>query len=207
MTDHRQADTTVHEEQREQMRLALRALAVPVVFVIMFALCIIRTYHEPHPNGTEVAVVGPASQTDTLSAQIENEAGSAFDIRQVETVAEAERAVRQRDLDAAFVPTADPERPATVIVASAGGRLVATAAEVLARTVTSTQGAQLAVHDVRPLTSGDELGLGVFVFIIVCTICGYLAATLLFSFAPALLPDRRYALFAALRSWCRRSPT
>ena len=35
-------------------------------------------------------------------------------------------------------------------------------------------------------------------FMIVCTICGYLAATLLFTVAPALLPGRRYLMIAAI---------
>jgi hypothetical protein len=198
MTDHRPADAAVQEAQRAQTRLALGALAVPVFFVIMFALCIIGTYHQPHPNGIKVAVVGPAAQTAQLRAGIEKAAGPSFNIRQVETVAEAEAQVRQSDLDAALVPTADPKQPATVIVASAGGRIVATEAEGLARTVTADQGAQLVVRDVRPLPPGDEIGLGVFMFMIICTIGGYLAATLLFTVAPDLLPSRRYPMLAAI---------
>ena len=135
------------------------------------------------------------------------QAGSAFDISQVATVAQATHDVRQRDLNAAFVPTANPKQPATVIVASANGRIVATAAETLARAVTAAQGAQLVVHDVRPLPSGDEIGLGIFLFMIVCTICGYLAPTVLETVAPALQPSRRYPIIAATPSWFRRSPT
>ena len=44
-------------------------------------------------------------------------------------------------------------------------------------------------------------------FMIVCTICGYLAATLLFTVAPALPPGRRYPIIAAVAVLCRRSPT
>jgi hypothetical protein len=105
--------------------------------------------------------------------------------------------VRQRNLNAAFVPTPDPRRPATVIVASANGRIVATAAETLARTVTAAEGAQLVVREVRPLPSGDEIGLGVFMFLIVCTICGYIAPTILETATPALVPSRRYSILAA----------
>jgi hypothetical protein len=83
-------------------------------------------------------------------------------------------------------------------VATGGGRLVATAAETLARSITSTQGVRLTVSDVRPLAPGDEIGIGVFMFVIVCTICGYLAATLLFTVAPALLPNRRYPMLVAV---------
>ncbi len=183
--------------QREQTRLALGAMVIPLFFVSAFALCIIGTYHKPHPNDIKLGVVGRAAQTAQLRDGIQKAAGSAFDIRQVTTVAEAAHDVNQRDLDAAFVPTPDPKQPATVIVASAGGRIVATAAESLARAVTTAQGAQLAVREVRPLVPGDELGVGVFMFMIVCTICGYLAATLLFTVAPGLVPSRRYAIMAA----------
>jgi len=191
MTD----DTAV---QKEQTRLALSAMLIPIFFVIAFAICIIGTYHKPHPNGIKVGVVGPAAQTAQLRAGIEKAAGSAFDVSSVATVAGATHAVRQRDLNAAFVPTADPQQPATLIVAGAAGRIVATAVERLARTVTESQGAQLAVRDVRPLPPGDAIGVGVFMFMIVCTICGYLAVTLLFTVAPALHPGRRYAIIAAI---------
>jgi hypothetical protein len=84
-----------------------------------------------------------------------------------------------------------------VIVANAGGRIVATAAETLARAVTTTQGTQLAIRDVRPLASGDEIGIGIFMFMIICTIAGYLAVTVLFTIAPALVANRRYPIIAA----------
>ena len=95
------------------------------------------------------------------------------------------------------MPTADAKQPASIIVASANGRIVATAAETLARAVTSARGAQLVVREVRPLPSGDEIGLGVFMFMIVCTICGYITPTVLETLAPALSPSRRYAIIAA----------
>jgi hypothetical protein len=186
------AGTPPEKQQREQTRLALGAMLIPVFFVIMFAVCIIGTYHRPHTDGIPIAVVGPPAQTAPLRTGLEKAAGTAFDIRQVTTAAEAKHGVRQGDLDAAFLPSADPQQPATVIVASAGGRIVATAAESLARSVTASQGQQLVVRDARPLPSGDEIGVGVFLFMIVCTICGYLAATLLFTVAPALSSQRRY---------------
>jgi hypothetical protein len=198
MTNDGQADTTVQQEQREQTRLALGAMLIPLFFVSMFALCIIGTYHKPHPNDIRFGVVGPAAQTAPLRARLEQAGGSAFDIRQVTTVAEAVHDFRQRDLDAAFVPTANPRQPATVVVAKAGGRIVASAAETFARSVTAAQAAQLVVRDVRPLAAGDEIGVGIFMFMIVCTICGYLAVTLLFTVAPDLPPSRRYPIIAAM---------
>ena len=185
------------ETQRAQTKLAVAAMLVPVFFAIMFAACIIGSYHKPHPNNIKLGVVGPPAQTAPLRAGVEKAAGSAFEIRPVATVAGAVHDVRQRNLNAAFVPTADAKQPASIIVASANGRIVATAAETLARAVTSAQGAQLVVREVRPLPSGDEIGLGVFMFMIVCTICGYITPTVLETLAPALSPSRRYAIIAA----------
>ncbi len=87
---------------------------------------------------------------------------------------------------------------ATVIVATRGGRIVAAGGRNRRPTVTTAQGQQLVVRDVRPLHAGDELGVGVFMFMIVCTICGYLAATLLYTVAPALQARRRYGLILAI---------
>ena len=198
MTRNGRTDTALQEEQRAQTRLAFGALLVPLFFVVMFSLCIIGTYHEPHPNGIKVGVVGRAAQTAPLRARMAEAAGSVFDIRAVASVSAAAHDVRQRDLNAAFVLSASPKQPATVIIASGGGRLVATAAETLARTVAAAQGARLVVRDVRPLAPGDEIGIGIFMFLIICTIGGYLAATLLETVAPALLPNRRYPMIAAI---------
>lgn len=191
-------DTAAQKEQHQQTLRALGAMLIPLFFVSAFALCIVGTYHQPHPHNIRIGVVGPAAQTAPLRAAIEDKAGSAFEVSSVATAAVAEHDVRHRDLDAAFVPTADPGQPATVIIASAGGRIVATAAENLARAVTTSQGVQLAVDDVRPLAAGDQIGIGVFMFMVVCTICGYLTVTLLYTVAPTLRPSRRYPIIVAM---------
>src|SRR6185437_14620918 len=115
-------DSAAQRDQGAQTRLALGALLLPIFFVAAFAVCIIGTYHKPHPNGIALGVVGPPAHTAQLRAGIEHAAGAAFDVSAVATPREAARDVRRRDLDAALVPTASPERPATVIVAGGGGR-------------------------------------------------------------------------------------
>jgi hypothetical protein len=183
--------------QQEQTKLALRGMLIPIFFVAMFSLCVIGAYHKPHPDNIKLGVVGPPVQTAPLRAGLEKAAGSAFDIQSVATIPQAVHDVRQRDLNAAFVPTADPRQPATVVVASANGRLVAAAAETLARSVAAKQGAQVAVREVRPLAGGDPIGLGIFMFTIVCTICGYIAPTIIETLTPGLPPGRRYPILAA----------
>ena len=53
------------------------------------------------------------------------------------------------------------------------------------------------MSEVRPLPSGDEIGLGIFLFMVVCTICGYITPTVLETVTPGLLPNRRYPIIAA----------
>ena len=191
-----QSDSAAQQAQRAQLPLALGAMLIPLFFVVMFAVCIIGTYHAPDPNGIMVAIVGPPPATAPLTLALSEEVGSAFDVSQEASLAAAVDDVRQRDLNAAFVPSADPKRPATLIVAGANGRIVATAAEQLAREVTATQGAQLVVREVRPLPSGDEIGLGIFMFMVVCTVCGYITPTVLETVTPALQTSRRYPIIA-----------
>ena len=198
MTDERPTDRAAREAEREQTRIAAGALLLPLFFAALFALCIIGVYHKPHPKDIKVAVVGPPAQTAPLRAGLARAGGSAFAIRPAATVAGATHAVRQRDLDAALVPTADPRRPATAIVAGAGGRLVAKASEDFLRAAAAAQGTRLVVRDVRPLAAGDIIGLGIFLFVIVCTITGYIAATVLETVVPDLRPGRRYPLIAAV---------
>jgi hypothetical protein len=183
---------------RTQTQVALGAMLVPLFFVAAFAACIIGAYHKPHPHHIRFGVVGPPAQTAALRAGLQKSGGSAFEIRPVTTPAEAAHDVRQRDLNAAYVPAASAKEPATVVVASANGRIVAAAAQSLAGAASETQGAQLAVREVRALPSGDELGLGIFMFLIVCTICGYITPTILETAAPALAPSRRYPIIAGM---------
>ena len=181
-----------------QTRLALGAMLIPLFFVTAFALCIIGVYHKPHPHDIALAVVGPPAQTAPVRAGLARVGGSAFAVSSIPTAAEATHAVRQREVVAAFVPSPNPRQPSTAIVARAGGRLVATVTETFLRDVTAARGGQLVVRDVRPLPPGDPIGVGLFMFMIVCTICGYLAATLLFTVAPDLPPSRRYSIIAAM---------
>jgi hypothetical protein len=196
MTDDRKANTAMRESQRTQLALALGAMLIPLFFVVLFSVCIIGTYHQPHPSGIKVGIVGPPPLTAPLQASLEKETGSTFDFSQSPTIPEATHDVAQRDLNAAFVPSPNPKRPAALIIASANGRIVATAAETLARGVTAVQGQKLAVREVRPLPSGDEIGLGIFMFMVVCTICGYITPTILETVTPALAARRRYPIIA-----------
>lgn len=64
-------------------------MLIPLFFVVMFSVCIIGTYHAPHPSGIKVGIVGPPPATAPLRQALEREAGSAFDISASPTLAGA----------------------------------------------------------------------------------------------------------------------
>ena len=184
--------------QREQTRLALGSTLVPLFFAIGFALCIIGVYHKPHPHNIKVAVVGPPAQTAPLRAGLEKAAGSAFDIRAGgdgrRSGAWSPPAPPHRGLRAHREPAAARDRDHRQRGRPPGRGSV----RDLVRSVTTRQGANSSCATYA-LPSGDEIGLGVFMFMIACTIAGYIAVTVLQTVAPDLAPP------AAIRS-SRRSP-
>ena len=184
-------------DQHRQLRLAVRALALPAFFVIGFTLCYGSAWQAPAPHGVPVAVAGPAAQTAPLRAGLARAVGPAFVVRAVPTPATAAREVRDQDLYGAYVPAAQPGAAATVIVATASGNAVTSAVESLFRAVAARQGAQLAVRDVRPLPAGDTSGISLFIFLIVCTVGGLITVTSTGIAAPALRPRYRWPLFLA----------
>lgn len=52
------------------------------------------------------------------------------------------------------------------------------------------------MREVRPLPSGDEIGIGIFMFMVVCTVCGYITPTVLETITPGLAARRRYPIVA-----------
>ena len=186
------------EVQRVQTIRALAAMIVPLFVVVMFAGCIIGTYHKPHPNGIEIAVVGPEASTAQVRGALDQAGRGAFVISRASTVEDATDDVMDRQIDAAFVPSADPAQPPTLYTAGAAGRLTATATQTLAHGVTAAGGQQLVVEDLRPLAPSDPFGLALFLFMIVLTVGSYLTATLLYSIAPELGPGRRYSIITGM---------
>jgi hypothetical protein len=183
------------QDQRRQLRLALAALALPAFFVIGFALCYTSAFQSPAPHGVQVVVAGSAAQTAPLRDGLAQAVGPAFDVQAAPTVAAAASQVRDQDLYGAYVPPARPGGTATVIVAAASGNSVTAAVESLFRAVAAKQGASLVVRDVRPLPAGDTSGISLFLFMVACTLGGFLTVTATGLAAPALRPRYRWPLF------------
>ena len=187
---------TVQDEQREQLALALGAMLIPLFFVVMFAVCIIGTYHKPHPDGIKVGIVGPPQVTAALRVGagergrlgLRHQPGG--DGRRGGPRRPPARPQRRLHPDAGPEAPGDPDRRQRQRPHRRDGGRNARPQ------VAAAQGDQLVMREVRPLPSGDEIGLGIFMFMVVCTICGYITPTVLETITPGLRPSRRYPIIA-----------
>ena len=182
------------EEIAELMRAAVLGLLLPLYVAVGFA-SFIGALHAPAPHDVKVAVVGPSTDVAPLARGISVSARGALDISQIASVADARRAVAERDLAAAYVPMSAPTP--TIIVASAASAGLANFVEGRFRQVAATQGHLLAVDDVKPLPAGNASGIANFFFLIACTLAGFLTAVTLGTVSPKLPETRRLALIAS----------
>ena len=174
----------------------------------MFALCIIGTYHKPHPNGINVGVVGPAAQTAPLRAGLAE--GGRLGVRHQPGYdgrrrhARRPRARPRRGLRAARGPEAardrdrrrrrrphrrDGGRDARPLGRRDPGSAARRARCPPAAARGRDRGRHLHVHDrLHDLRLPRRRPSS-------------------FTVAPALPPGRRYAISRRSPSWSRRSPT
>jgi hypothetical protein len=186
--------TPAQQEQRSKLRRALIGMILPVFFVTAFTLSFISAFQSPSPHGVTVAIAGPAAQTAPLRAGLARVAGPAFAVSAVPTAAAAAREVRDLDLYGAYVPDAPGKPAATVIVSSASGAAVANMVQTLFRAVAAKQGTPFAVLDVGPLPATNRSGISLFLFLVGCSVGGFITIAVTGVIAPTLRPRYRWPL-------------
>ena len=160
---------------RSSQRPAVLALALAIVVVALQAL-LVPLFAGPaahlEPRDLPIAVSGPAPAADRLAAELAAVRPGAFDVR---VVADADAAIRDRDVYGAVVLGADGP---TLHVASAASPTVAT---LLAQATAQVgQGRPVPVVDVVPAYSGDPRGTGFGAGFLPLAITGLLAGVLTF---------------------------
>ena len=163
-----------------------KAMIFPLFFVVMFALCYISAFHAPSPNDMKLTLVGPDQQTSVVADQIAQGSPGAFDISTTTDLSTALEDLGTQQISGAIElgPTV------TAHVASGGGITQAQTVEKVARPIADAMGTTMDIEDASPLGSGDSTGMGLFYFMIVCTIGGYLTVMVLSQVA-ANMPLRR----------------
>jgi hypothetical protein len=134
---------------------ALVALFAVLLSVLLtaFAWPAVRS----HPRDLPVAVAGPPAVTTQLTEALTGREPGALDIRTVADEAAALEAIQDRDVYGAVVVGADGPR---VLVASAGGPVVAQALQQVAAGLGAATGTTVPVEDVVPAPEADPRGAG-----------------------------------------------
>ncbi|TQF75068.1 hypothetical protein FK531_03200 [Rhodococcus spelaei] len=163
-------------------RAVIGAMSFPLFFVVMFALCYVSAFHSPQPHHVPIAVVGDSAQASAVVDALSPQLGDRFDLTVSTDLAGTVDRIESRDLVGAIElgPTM------TAHIASAEGQSLVQAVEGVARPLAEAQGVPLAVTDHAPLSAGDSTGTGLFYFLVVCTILGYLTITVVSQAAPTM---------------------
>ncbi|MER5945879.1 DUF3533 domain-containing protein [Streptomyces sp. NPDC001904] len=157
--------------------------ALLVVGVLALQLLFIASYvgalHSPKPKDVPFGVVGPtaavAQQTEQQLAKLP---GSPLDPRVVADAATAQRQILDREIDGALVLNARGTTD-TLLVASGGGTVLASALENLAGEIDATQQRTVRTVDVAPASPRDFDGLSAFYLVVGWCVGGYLCASIM----------------------------
>lgn len=154
----------------------------PVLFAIALPVTFELAFHAPQPHGVPIAVVGAPSEVDQVRQDLVAESSGGFQVRAVPTRAAAVVAVRDRQVDAAYVDLL-PSGP-TLYVARAASAIRANYLQSVFTQVSARQGdSPPPLVDLVPLLSGDS-GTGIFFFTFPMMMVGVITVIVLLQKVP-----------------------
>ncbi|MFF9170818.1 MULTISPECIES: DUF3533 domain-containing protein [unclassified Streptomyces] len=153
-----------------------------VIGVIALQLLFIASYvgalHHPKAQDIPFGVVAPRAVSGQAVESLGKLPGSPLDPRAVASEAAAREQIENRDIDGALV--INPAGPTdTLLVASGGGRVLATALENLTTVLEASQRRTVRTVDVAAASATDFNGLSSFYLVVGWCVGGYLCASIL----------------------------
>ncbi|MBO1331968.1 DUF3533 domain-containing protein [Streptomyces sp. VRA16 Mangrove soil] len=155
--------------------LVIGVLALQLLFIASY----VGALHNPKPKDVPFGVVGPtAAVAQQTEQQLTKLPGSPLDPRVVADEAAAKRQIMNRDIDGALVlnPRGTTD---TLLVASGGGTVLASALQTLATEVDGLQQRTVKTVDVAPASGQDFDGLSAFYLVVGWCVGGYLCASIM----------------------------
>lgn len=149
-------------------------MVVAACLTALFATTYILSLGNPNPHRVPIAVAGPGAAR--AAALLERD--DVFRTVVVPTVAEATKAIDDREVYAALVPS---ER--RLIVAEAAGFSAAAFITKAIPAAAAAQGQTLTIETVHPLRPDDPRGLVLYFFVLAMVFGGYIGATVLSALA------------------------
>lgn len=168
-----------------------------VTGVVALALLFIASYvgalHDPEPRDVPIGVVAPEVAAQQTVDRLENLPGDPLAPRTVPNEETARRQILNRDIDGALLinPTGTTD---TLLVATGGGRVLATTLETLFTTLERSEARTLRTIDVAPADRHDANGLTSFYVTVGWCVGGYLCASIMAISSGAGRPTPRRSL-------------
>ncbi|MCT9076735.1 ABC-2 transporter permease [Streptomyces fulvoviolaceus] len=158
-------------------RATLLVLGV-VALQLLFIASYVGALHNPKPKDVPFGVVAPQAAAQQAVTRLEQLPGSPLDPRAVADAATARKQILNRDIDGALI--IDPAGTTdTLLVASGGGTVLATALETLTATLEKAEQRTVRTIDVAPASPQDFDGLSSFYVVVGWCVGGYLCASIL----------------------------
>lgn len=170
----------------------------PFLMVVMMVTVMLTAMHQPSPNRMPLAVVtSTAAQAEQVSAQLTAATGEAFELRAVDTEAEAKELLLDREVAGAYAgpDVRGKDRAVLYLAGAAGASQVQTLTTVLTG-FTAPQGITLTSEDVAPLPRPDSAGISTLYLTLGWVLSGAILVLVLGTAAPQLLRPRTFPLLA-----------
>ncbi|MFI7414227.1 DUF3533 domain-containing protein [Streptomyces sp. NPDC049627] len=149
-----------------------------VALALLFIASYVGALHDPKPKDVPFGVVAPQAAAQQAVTKLKNLPGDPLDARAVTDAATARKQILNRDIDGALLidPTATTD---TLLVATGGGRVLATTLETLLTTLEKSEARTLRTLDVAPADRQDANGLSSFYVTVGWCVGGYLCASIM----------------------------
>ncbi len=154
--------------------LIIGVLLLQIGFIVSY----VGAFHSPTPHRIPLAVVAPAPESSQVVTKLNLIPSAPLHATAASSLAAARRLIGDEAVSAALVinPAAKTD---TLLIASADGSSVASAAEQVITAAEASQHRSVAVTDIVPLQRGDYHGLAGFYLVVGWAVGGYLVAALL----------------------------
>ncbi|MFJ4692656.1 DUF3533 domain-containing protein [Streptomyces sp. NPDC088766] len=154
--------------------LVIGVLALHLLFIASY----VGALHDPRPRDVPFGVVAPRAVAERTVTRLAGLPGGPLDPRTVADRAAARKQILDRKIDGALI--VDPAGTTdTLLVATGGGRALATTLETLVTRVEKSENRTVRTVDVAPADTGDANGLTSFYVTVGWCVGGYLCASIM----------------------------
>ncbi|MGV0422965.1 hypothetical protein ACUY28_06005 [Corynebacterium sanguinis] len=186
--------TQTEQANHHSLRDVLQHIGLTTTMAFIMLLLYLGGFHNPAPRDMDIAIVTDnEAVATTLADNISEAVGDGIKFHRLDTQAEAEEQLRNRDIHGAFIPGPDS---AELLTASAASATTAEVVRAIFHKVAQTQSVPLYVEDVVPLDSKDPVGQNSFFYMIALSVGSY-ATSIAIGGAGYRQPLRIRALLAA----------